>query len=110
MKKFCKIVLIVLVSLSVNGCVSDVVQFDTNLSETDMRLKKDETVKLSVITGGKVVRNEPGCLCDHLHAVDPFGILIHYEGEIPKGPYPDPNPTGCGYGCIFQVPVIYENP
>jgi hypothetical protein len=56
---------------------------------------------LSRIDGGRVVTGEAGCRdgAPHLHA-DGGGISI--DGF---GPLPDPNPSGCGYGLVVEVPV-----
>jgi hypothetical protein len=41
----------------------------------------------------------PFCSDWHLHAAGPEGVLI--DGQ---GPYPDPAPTGCGYGRLITPP------
>lgn len=58
-------------------------------------------VPLDRIEGGKVVEGHAGCGDGepHLHA-EADGIYV--DGI---GPFPDPNPAGCGYGTIVEVPV-----
>lgn len=58
-------------------------------------------VPLENIEGGKVVEGHPGCGDGDPH--------LHAEGEgivaDGIGPFPDPNPGGCGYGTIVEVPI-----
>jgi hypothetical protein len=57
-----------------------------------------KVICLGRITGGKVSYPDL-CPSAHLHATAPQGITI--DGE---GPFPDSNPTSCGYGVIVQCP------
>lgn len=60
-------------------------------------LQAGTDVCLARITGGHVGEHASGCEGRHLHAVD-AGIMV--DGG---GPYPDPEPTGCGYGLIVSA-------
>ncbi|HEX9756099.1 MAG TPA: hypothetical protein VGA42_10360, partial [Gemmatimonadales bacterium] len=55
-------------------------------------------IPLTAITGG-VVASPDVCLTDHLHASSPSGIIIS-SGSMTFGPFPDPNPSACGYGAV----------
>lgn len=55
-------------------------------------------IELRRITGGIRAQPESGCLFLHLHG---FGVGIIVDGT--SGPFPDPNPPGCGYGKIITV-------
>src|SRR5215831_11020656 len=44
---------------------------------------------------GDFIGTGPDCPFRHLHAASPGGITI-----CNQGPFPDPNPEGCGYGQI----------
>jgi hypothetical protein len=58
-------------------------------------------VCLNRITDGVQGQHQNGCPGLHLHAVDPgVGIRILRNGAQ-EGPFPDPNPTGCGYGLVI---------
>ncbi len=54
----------------------------------------EEEVDGSRIEGGFLVGVEDGCDCVHLHGT------IFIDG---KGPFFDPNPPGCGFGCVVQL-------
>jgi hypothetical protein len=53
-------------------------------------------IALDRIQGGYVAEPD-ACPEQHLHAASPGGITI--DGQ---GPFPDPDPTTCGYGVIVQ--------
>ncbi len=53
-------------------------------------------IELSRIAGGTVSGPDVGCSDRHLHS----GGGITIDGQ---GPFPDPNPTGCGYGAIVTL-------
>ena len=58
-------------------------------------LKLGAVIPTSCIFGGhRGGADEPGCDCEHLHGT----ISISGLSDIP-----DPNPTGCGHGCIVTV-------
>jgi hypothetical protein len=74
------------------GPVTGVV-LGTTLSPT---LTAGAFVALSRVSGGNVVGGHGlNCEEDHLHSVSPGGIMI--DGQ---GPFPDPDPSACGYGLI----------
>lgn len=106
MKKCCQITLIVITLSAVAGCILfpivDVVKLDEDLGVTTNIFMQDDIVKLADIVGGEVALPFlPDCACTHLHAAEPLGISIIDEfGVLIAGPFPDPSPLGCGYGCI----------
>lgn len=53
-------------------------------------------IALDRIQGGNVAQPD-ACPEQHLHATSPGGIWIDEQG-----PFPDPDPTTCGYGVIVQ--------
>jgi hypothetical protein len=53
-----------------------------------------DRIPLSRIQGGRIGAPESGCSQNHLHGT------ITIDGS---GPYPDPNPTGCGHGVIVST-------
>lgn len=62
-------------------------------------LPANTLVPLTAITGGtRFPAHTPNCAVEHLHAAAPAGIMIQGLGG---GPFPDPNPTGCGYGEVL---------
>lgn len=63
-----------------------------------------QIVALSRITGGTVVAGHPGCGDRDPHLHSQGGIFV--DG---LGPFPDPNPSGCGYGVITEVPVEHTD-
>ena len=73
---------------------------DATFWPTEIRLKKDEKILLSRITGFIDSPPDFGCAQIHLHSQSLQGIMI--DG---KGPFADPNPTGCGYGGLTTAPI-----
>jgi hypothetical protein len=69
-----------------------------------VRFEAGEKIPLAHITDWRITEDEPGCPDPHLHPELPSGITIGIPGQAPIGPIPDPNPTGCGYGPIVDVP------
>lgn len=55
-----------------------------------------DRIPLARIAGGRTVNPESGCSAQHLHGA------ITIDGS---GPYPDPNPPGCGHGAIVSIAV-----
>lgn len=61
-----------------------------------------ERIALRRITGGRVAPPEVGCNAEHYHG---SGVIIDRGMPNEQGPGDDPNPPGCGYGRIVQIPT-----
>jgi hypothetical protein len=62
-----------------------------------------ETIALRRITGGHVANPDTGCNFQHYHG---FGIIIDQGTPVQQGgSQEDPDPNGCGYGRIVQIPI-----
>ena len=55
---------------------------------------KGEEISGGRIEGGFIIDPEEGCDCRHLHG------SIFVDG---KGPFPDPDTFGCGFGCVTDL-------
>lgn len=64
------------------------------LADTTGPYAAGDRIPLSRIQGGRIGAPESGCSQNHLHGT------ITIDGS---GPYPDPNPTGCGFGIIVAT-------
>ena len=84
-----------------------------DLSTTDEELKAGATISLNS-RDSRVIGGEPGQSALHcdgvlvLHAANPEGIKIQLfrDGVLKEfGPFPDPDPSNCGYGKIVARAV-----
>lgn len=66
------------------------------LAQSIPGFKEGSQIALDRISGGFVGDPDVGCDCQHLHG----SILID-----DLGPFPDPDPTGCGFGCISTIMI-----
>lgn len=77
------------------------VTLDRNLTDpttSEILFRIGDKITTDRITGYRFVSQEAGCNGLHLHGE---GGGIRIDG---KGPFADPNPTGCGYGKVIQPP------
>ncbi len=82
-----------------NGTVIEVVTLSHAIFTADgPDFLPGDVFPLDRISGGIVFAPDSSCAVDHLHADNLVGIFINGIG-----PYPDPDPFGCGYG-----PVAFE--
>jgi hypothetical protein len=57
------------------------------------------TVDLACVLNGTVAQPEANCDCEHVH-----GSIQFRSGTPLGGPIDDPNPQGCGHGCVIELP------
>jgi len=69
-------------------------------NDSDAAFGQGMLIDLACITGGQIIDPEDNCDCEHLHGA----ITIAEIG----GPYEDPDPNGCGNGCVMQVDIDAE--